>query len=382
MFPLAVTGFGVALATVVMYFAWASQSIRQAKISEIIGPSNADGILVDTATGAVGTKIRLGQQVITQSGARVGLQETATSGVRLGSQSSLTLEKECIQLGDGQLIVSGTQGCVGAILIDGPQGIYTLERIGSLGEIKVLSGEVTISIPGNRSVQPISLKQNQKITIGLTGDEVGPVRLMLPMEIETILKGELFQGFQVALPEQSRIAGLPTSPIPESPSPQPSSSPAPAVRAAAPPPTIPLQPSYPDSGAVRPVYNGPEPEENDASSDDDVPPSPYSQYSRRRRIPDAGYDRYSYRRKVWRSPYAGGPYRRRSPVYSGPTYSDPPPAHGPVPNQEKPPAMAAPPPAAASPELDPLPVVVEEAPRPIPPPNNPATAPAPGGNGL
>ncbi len=258
-----VAGTVLGLTLLKMYWSSASQTVRRPQVVEMIKQPDLPGeVLADNQPIQVGDAVTIGQQLTTQAGAKVALQED-TAGVRLGNRSSVTLEKGCLQLGDGNAVISGLSGCLGAIIVNGTKGIYTLERVNYSAEIKVLAGQVEVSVPRNPAARSITLQDNQKIIIGLTGDEVGPVRLMLPSEVQRIVHGNLFQGFQIPLPKQSEITELRTSPIVPAPAPSTTIKPAPTAPSPTPPtdtkPTAivpaPIHPSTPPS----PSPNAPSP---------------------------------------------------------------------------------------------------------------------------
>ncbi len=348
-------GCGVTVVSTLVYFAWGTAP-RTVRISEIIG-GTGNRVLVDQTPIQVGAIVSPGQQIVTLPEARVGLQQAQQGVVRLGGQSAAILESDCIQLGDGQMVVSSTAGCLGAAVVTSPTGIFVLERVGTLGEVKVLAGEVTLTIPSNPTLGTITLETNQKLTLSLTGDEIGPVRLMLPAEVNRLVTGDLFQGFQQAIANQSAIAGFP--PL------------------APPPPRKPLvitQPPADKVPAAAPSTPAPEPrpaatmnlptsriEANGQDEADEAPPlksvSNYPPRSLRRRRYTAPADEvYPTRRKWSRSP-ASSTYSRRRPVYS-------------------PPAAAPSPHPAPAIDLPPVPeLTVPELPNPMELP--PATLPAP-----
>lgn len=243
-----VAGVGLGLTMLKMYWSAASQAERRPQVVELIKqPNLPSDVLVNDQPIQVGTSLALGQQLTTQAGAKVALQATDVAGVRLGTQSSLAVEKDCLQLGDGSALISGLSACLGAVIVRGANGIYTLERVNYSAEIKVLAGQVEVSVPRNFAAQSITIQDNQKITIGLTGDEVGPVRLMLPSEVQRIVSGTLFQEFRVPLPKQAEITELRVPAI--VPSPTPSTAIKPTTAPSPTPPT--------PSAKVNPVVSPP-----------------------------------------------------------------------------------------------------------------------------
>ncbi|MDX2232594.1 MAG: hypothetical protein NW220_23390 [Leptolyngbyaceae cyanobacterium bins.349] len=382
------------LVSTIVYFSWATAPFGKLKIAEIVGLRD-NQVFVDNQPTKSGVAFSTGQQLLTQN-ARVGLQQGEQIVARVGEQSSATLETDCLQLGEGQLVVASTTGCVGAAIVRSQDGVVVLERLGTLGEVKVLAGQVTIGFPSNPAIGEVKLTTNQKITFSLTGDEAGPIRLMLPAEVSAIISGNLFQDFAQAIANQKTIAGLP----PPSPSPGPTVTPIPTAK---PVPTdkvptdkvpkvptdkvptdkvptdkVPSATSHPQPVTFRTAPQPPAPSQS-ARSDPDwgeqsSPPSAasstrnYSRPVRRRRYVEPSSDPYTYRRKWPRSPAASTYYRRRTPTYAPP--SDPAPTHpapvGSLPTvpEISPPEMPTPIESApiAPPMADPLPTVIEAPP--------------------
>lgn len=334
-------GGGLSLISTVVYLTWAAP-LTQVKVGETIGP--ADNVLVDNQVAQVGETIATGQQILTLPAARVGLKQADQVIARLGSQAAATLERDCIQLGEGQLVVAGVPGCVGAAIVQGEGAIVVLERLGTLGEVKVLAGEVSLSLPSNPALGTITLRKNQKITLSLTGDEIGPVRLMLPTEVDGLLAGELFQGFQVAIANQAALMGLAPPAAPSPPAAVVKPAPIPAKRLPTTPPADKVPPAQPAPPSHPPVFSEPRSQHRPTSASDygkeAEPDSSYrSSYpinasaaefyhrpTRRRRSAGAVYESFSYSRPRSRSThpgyYSGHSYRRR-PAYSAPSHSAP-----------------------------------------------------------
>jgi hypothetical protein len=343
MMRFGVASIVVGVATLGMYLSVASQPSRRLKIAEVVGQTATSTVLIDGKTSASGAEVLSGQDLATQQGVKLSLQEQESLKARLGEQSRLTVESNCLQLTEGQLLLASTSGCLGAAVIDSNNGVYTLERLGSLGEIKVLSGQVMVKIPSNPAIASITLQPKQKITLSLAGEQVGPIRLMLPSEVEQISTGPLFQAFQTPLTQAPTTATNPTPSPAASPKPAPESATKPTVQPA---PATPIHPTPPMPEVA-------------AAVDDSEADTPSRATYRRRRVGTAN----SSSRRRWRpsypTPYA---YRRRTPSHSAPVAPepvDPAPSH-PAPHPDS--------------ELDGLPYV-EEAPRP--PMDLPPVSPAP-----
>lgn len=374
---------GLVSAIALVYLPSLSQPTLRAKIVEIAGQPDNTAVIVEGVEAKSGNEVVSGQHVTTPAQAKVSFQLTdalrerasqsaktssektpqataptsPSAGFRLGQQSSFVLDNECVQLESGRTVISGMQGCIGTIEIDTNNGIYTLERLGYLAEIKVLSGQVQIAIPSNPGMPPLTLKASQKITIDLTGDEIGPVRRMLPTEIQGIITGDLFQGFQVPLPQQDTIAGLKPKPAAV----------VPVAKPVAVPAAIVAEP------VAAPVHSQPEIAADYSDHEDEIAAIRDRNIAaaRRRRLP-ATSD-YSSRRSI--PPYAWVASRRQRPSSYEPPAAEPPAAPiaespAPIPSANVPPPVSEPP----------APVIPPVEPQPIEPPgggepSNPAPAP-------
>ncbi len=374
--PLCASGLGLLLATVAVYVAWAAQPLRQLAIAEIIGAPSTATVQANNQPANVGDTITTGQRLTTTLNP-ASVRQAATVIARLGQNSTLILEPDCLQLSQGQLLLAGVNGCVGAAIATGDQAIYVLERTGTLAEIKVLAGQVKVKIPGNAATPNLELNPNQKITLSLTGDEVGPVRLMLPREIETLVQGELFWAFTQALPNQATIAPLQklaiVAPLPAAPGPTPTPSAVPATQPNPTPKVASLSPvARPSAVAapekIRPVQYAAAPVASRA-----VPRRAEESAQAQWRSP-APTRSYQSRRRRRRPSYPG--FASHQPTYSPPAYS--PPAHSPRTKGDSP---------SPKPTLYPdLPVIQEDVPaaiggdRPVdlpPPPPVPVPLPLP-----
>lgn len=362
---------GLVSAIGLVYLPSLSQPTLRAKIVEIAGQPDHTAVIVEGVAAKSGNEIISGQHVTTPGKAKVSFQLTnalrerspqssspttekspqaapptrPNAGFRLGQQSSFVLDNECVQLESGRTVVAGMQGCIGTIVIDTNTGIYTLERLGYLTEIKVLSGQVQIEIPSNPGIQSIVLKASQKITIDLTGDEIGPIRRMLPTEVQSIITGELFQGFQVPLPQQDTIAGLKPKPTAVVPVTKP---PAPAPTIVAEPVATLAEPVQPQPEVAATTTSDHE-NEIAAIRDRNIAAA------RRRRFP-ASND-YAPRRSL--PPHAWVSSRRQRPSsYEPPAYNPP---------VAEPPAAPVAEPPVPTPSAN-IPPTVSEPPAPVTPP--------------
>ena len=178
-----------------------AQQITQATIIEIL---DSDQVFIQNSKARKGSVVRSGQQVRTGQ-ARAGLRFNNNAVVRLGKNSSLILGSQCVQLQAGRLVVGGTRGCVGSVIAVTRGTIYGLEKDETgQGQIKVLEGEVEVSNLDNAQSELVVLSQGQKMAVSLSGvlNAIAPIT---QPELEEILSGELFERFQMPLPNQEKL---------------------------------------------------------------------------------------------------------------------------------------------------------------------------------
>ncbi|UBF25781.1 hypothetical protein K9N68_30240 [Kovacikia minuta CCNUW1] len=183
-----------------------AQSVRSARIVEIIDTPDTQRVLINQSRARAGYQASLGQRVLTEQAARTGLLFTGSAGIRLGKNSSFTIGGACVRLERGKALVSGTQGCIGAVIATNRGTLYVLEPTGQRGNIKVLQGSVIVSRLNSRSAGVI-VNQGQKIAVSASG-AIGAVTPLSQSEFFGILSGELFEGFQVPLPNESSLAAV------------------------------------------------------------------------------------------------------------------------------------------------------------------------------
>ncbi|MEQ8384320.1 MAG: hypothetical protein RH949_18365 [Coleofasciculus sp. A1-SPW-01] len=174
-----------------------AQRISQAKIVEILGGNQA---YIQNKPAQVNAVATLGQTVSTKQ-ARVNLLFNNNAGVRLGQNSALTVGSRCVRLRSGRSVVSGAQGCVGSITAVTRGTVYLMELDDNeQAQVKVLQGEVALSERYNLwNPQPVLLRQGQGINISPEG-VLGTVIDLSKDEIEKIVTGALFEGFDIEIP--------------------------------------------------------------------------------------------------------------------------------------------------------------------------------------
>ncbi len=195
---------GVSLAIGLFYLPSSSQAVQSARIVEIVEQPNTLRVLINQARAQIGNEASLGQRIVTEAAARAGLRLTSAAGLRLGKNSALTIGSACIRLEQGKVLVSGTGGCIGSVIATSRGTLFVMERMGARGEIKVLQGSIAVSSLVDPNDQPITVSQGQKIIVRATG-AVGALGTISRSEFEEILAGELFQGFQIPLPNEDRL---------------------------------------------------------------------------------------------------------------------------------------------------------------------------------
>ena len=188
----------------------ASAQISQAKIVEILGGNQA---YIQNRPANVNAVATLGQTVSTKQ-ARINLLFNNNAGVRLGENSALTVGSRCVRLRSGRTVVSGAQGCVGSITAVTRGTIYLMELDeNEQAQVKVLQGEVEVSERYNRlESQPVLLRQGQGINISPEG-VLGTVIDLSKAEIEEIITGSLFQGFDIELPGIDKLEDILNEPL-------------------------------------------------------------------------------------------------------------------------------------------------------------------------
>jgi hypothetical protein len=203
---LSVASAGLALSIALTSTAAHSQSIRNARIIEIVDTPDTQKVLINQSRARTGDQASLGQRVLTTQAARTGLLLTGSAGVRLGRNSAFTVGSECIRLESGKALIFSTRGCIGSVIANNRGTIYVLERTGQQGTIKVLQGSVVVSNLKNRNIR-LTVNQGQKVSVRATG-ELGRIAPISSAEFESILNGELFDGFDVPLAHEDLLAAV------------------------------------------------------------------------------------------------------------------------------------------------------------------------------
>lgn len=200
-----VLGFVCSLC-LVLVFGWrhtpAVAQISQATVVEIL---DGNQVFIQNQPAQVNAVASLGQTVSTRR-SRANLVFNNNAGVRLGQNSALTVGSRCVQLRSGRTVVSGAQGCVGSVTAVTRGTIYLME-LDEMGraQIKVLEGEVEVSERfNNLDSEIVQLSQGQKVDISPEGI-LGTIAQLSEDEIQEIVSGVLFRGFNTELPGINKL---------------------------------------------------------------------------------------------------------------------------------------------------------------------------------
>lgn len=180
----------------------AKAQISEATIIEIL---DGNEVFIENKEAQVNDNANLGQRIHTKK-SRTALEFNNGAQGRLGSGSEVTVG-QCIEVHQGAIIASGpANGCLSGFIVNVQGTIYLMEaKKNGKGNIKVLEGEVEITpTNGAEHQNPFTLRQGQKLKI-LGRGLLGPLEPLTPEEFANIIRGKLFQGFQVSLHNQDSL---------------------------------------------------------------------------------------------------------------------------------------------------------------------------------
>lgn len=187
----------------VLAIAWfqvpAIAQINQATIQEII---DGDQVFIEDIPAEVDAVANFQQEVSTKE-SRAALLFNNNAAGRLGPNSEITVG-QCIEVKQGSLLASGpANGCTANFDI-GVQGtVYVLEA-NEEGEsrVKVLEGEVQVTSKQQQETQAVG--QGKVLAVSPNG-RLGKPTPLSQEEVEAILNGVLFNGFDLELPGMSDL---------------------------------------------------------------------------------------------------------------------------------------------------------------------------------
>jgi len=170
--------------------------ITEATIADIVGRQ----VLINRRLVGKTDKARLGERIQT-TGARVELKLNTGAIARLGTDSALVLGSQCLQLQQGQVLISGrNSGCTPNVDSNVREATYLLERLdNNQTHYAVLEGELEISNPELPNLAPVSVQQGQEIIIESDG-RFNLVQALSSRDYAEILNGELMRDFSKPLP--------------------------------------------------------------------------------------------------------------------------------------------------------------------------------------
>lgn len=176
-----------------------SAQITQAVIQEII---DGDRVFIEETLASVDAIAQFQEKVSTEA-ARTSLAFSNGAVGRLGPNSQVLIG-QCIEVQQGLLLASGpANGCTANFEI-GVQGTIYVMEVGENGiaQVKVLEGELAVT--GDSESDPVTVSQGNRLEINPQG-RIGPVRRLSQADVEAILTGVLFDGFQGELPGMAEL---------------------------------------------------------------------------------------------------------------------------------------------------------------------------------
>lgn len=188
--------------TVLLLGLWphpASAQITQAVIQEIL---DGDRVFIEETLAVVDAIANFQEKVSTED-ARTSLAFSNGAVGRLGPNSQVLIG-QCIEVQQGLLLASGpANGCTANFQIGVEGTIYVME-VGDEGisQVNVLEGEIVVT--GDPNSDPVTVSQGNRLEINRQG-RIGPVRRLSQADVEAILTGVLFDGFQGELPGMARL---------------------------------------------------------------------------------------------------------------------------------------------------------------------------------
>ncbi|MBE9118121.1 hypothetical protein IQ249_19690 [Lusitaniella coriacea LEGE 07157] len=143
------------------------------------------------------------QQTIQTQESRASLLFNNSAAGRMGPESSITVG-QCIEVQQGSLLASGpANGCTANFTIDVQGTVYMMEVNEQGGSsLKVLEGEVEVTPKGN--TKPIAINQGEQLNISPDGI-FGKIVALSQGDVESLLRGVLFEGFEVEIPGMEKL---------------------------------------------------------------------------------------------------------------------------------------------------------------------------------
>ncbi|WP_448573016.1 hypothetical protein [Trichothermofontia sp.] len=159
-----------------------------------------DQVYVGNQRVSVGSEVRPGQTLRTDN-ALLGVEFNTGAVGRLGRNAEMGFERNCFQLKQGRMLVSGpVVGCTPTAQISTRNATYFLS-VGADGreELQVLEGEVSVTSRRRPGVVLINLKEGQDLRLSPQG-EVVTVNRLPRSDYDVLLRDDLLSEFDRALP--------------------------------------------------------------------------------------------------------------------------------------------------------------------------------------
>lgn len=173
----------------------ATAQITQAIVQEILDKGE---VFVQEEKATLQQIAAFNEVVSTKDESRTGLLFSNLAAGRLAPNSIVTVG-QCVEVQQGQLVASGpVNGCLGGFVADVQGTIYVMDADDG-GKFQVLEGTVKVE-KGNQNVE---VKQGEQVAV--EGGILGQVEKISFEDFVKILKGALFDGFTIPLPNQEKL---------------------------------------------------------------------------------------------------------------------------------------------------------------------------------
>ncbi|MGB7057301.1 MAG: hypothetical protein WBD58_06320 [Geitlerinemataceae cyanobacterium] len=176
----------------------ATAQITQAIVQEILDKGE---VFVQDEKATLQQVAAFNEVVATKDESRTALLFSNLAAGRLAPNSIVTVG-QCVEVQEGQLVASGpVNGCLGGFVADVQGTIYVMDADDG-GKFQVLEGTVKVE-KGNETVE---VGQGEQVAV--EGGILGEVKKISFQDFVKILKGALFDGFTIPLPNEEKLIGI------------------------------------------------------------------------------------------------------------------------------------------------------------------------------
>lgn len=173
----------------------ATAQITQAIVQEILDKGE---VFVQDEKATLQQVAAFNEIVSTKDESRTALLFSNLAAGRLAPNSIVTVG-QCVEVQQGQLVASGpVNGCLGGFVADVQGTIYVMDADKG-GKFQVLEGTVKVE-KGNENVE---VQQGEQVAV--EDGILGQVEKISFEDFVKILKGALFDGFTIPLPNQDKL---------------------------------------------------------------------------------------------------------------------------------------------------------------------------------